>query len=554
MENRDPVMHHCDHYDDGHYVDMNHRKYGSEEVDVVIVGLGAAGGVLIRDLAKAGLSVVGIEAGPFWNPQTDFASDELYAERLAWQDTRLSTGADPLQFGTNNSGRGVGGGTVHFTGVFYRFHRSDFMTYTLDGVGADWPITYEDLAPYYHKIEHEVKVSGPKEFPWGEFHGPYPYPEREPISANAQIFRKGCEALGIRSTTAPLAILSAPFAGRPPCINRGFCNQGCLPNAKFSTLIQHIPEALRYGAEILSDSMVTRILVGKDGCVEGVEFVHDGKTYEQKAKLVIVSTFVIETPRLLLNSACGKYPDGLANSSGLVGKYIMPHSGHDVYAKFDQEIRLYKGTPVMAVSQDFYETDLKRGFARGYSLNAHGSRPVEMAADAAAKAGIWGKELRDIMLEYNYYARITVVGEVLPDINNCVTLSDEKDEYGLPRALVSFSYGDNDRRLIAHGIAKCNEILNAAGGTPAFVVPDTAHLLGGCRMGKDPNTSVVNEFCRSHDIPNLFICDASVFVTSGGANPTETIMAIASRTADYIISHRDELFSRDKLMLKAVHH
>jgi choline dehydrogenase-like flavoprotein len=351
-----------------------------------------------------------------------------------------------------------------------------------------------------------------------------------------------------------LAILSAPFAGRPPCINRGFCNQGCLPNAKFSTLIQHIPEALRYGAEILSDSMVTRILVGKDGCVEGVEFVHDGKTYEQKAKLVIVSTFVIETPRLLLNSACGKYPDGLANSSGLVGKYIMPHSGHDVYAKFDQEIRLYKGTPVMAVSQDFYETDPKRGFARGYSLNAHGSRPVEMAADAAAKAGIWGKELRDIMLEYNYYARITVVGEVLPDINNCVTLSDEKDEYGLPRALVSFSYGDNDRRLIAHGIAKCNEILNAAGGTPAFVVPDTAHLLGGCRMGKDPNTSVVNEFCRSHDIPNLFICDASVFVTSGGANPTETIMAIASRTADYIISHRDELFSRDKLMLKAVHH
>jgi len=538
MENKDPIQHHCDHYDDHRYSDMKHRKYARDEVDVVIVGLGAAGGVLIRDLAKAGLSVVGIEAGPFWNPQTDFASDELYARRLAWQDTRLSTGNDPITFGSNNSGRGIGGGTVHFTGVFYRFHKSDFMVRTLDGVAEDWPITYEDLAPYYDKIERELKISGPKEFPWGEFHGPYPYPEREPISGNAQIFRKGCEALGIRSTVAPLAILSAPYAGRPPCINRGFCNQGCLPNAKFSTLIHHIPEAIKYGAEVLSDSMVTKILVSKDGRVSGVEFIHDGKEYQQKAKLVIVSAFVIETPRLLLNSACSQYPDGLANSSGLVGKYIMPHSGHDVYAKFDQEIRLYKGTPVLAVSQDFYETDPERGFVRGYSLNAHGSRPMEMASKMATSAGIWGKELREIMLEYNYYARITIVGEVLPDINNCVSLSDEKDEYGLPRALVSFSYGENDRKLIAHAIEMCNQILEAAGGKRAFVVPDTAHLLGGCRMGKDPRSSVVNEYCQSHDIPNLFICDASVFVTSGGANPTETIMAIAARTADHIINNK----------------
>jgi len=538
MENKDPIQHHCDHYDDHRYSDMKHRKYARDEVDVVIVGLGAAGGVLIRDLAKAGLSVVGIEAGPFWNPQTDFASDELYARRLAWQDTRLSTGNDPITFGSNNSGRGIGGGTVHFTGVFYRFHKSDFMVRTLDGVAEDWPITYEDLAPYYDKIERELKISGPKEFPWGEFHGPYPYPEREPINGNAQIFRKGCEALGIRSTVAPLAILSAPYAGRPPCINRGFCNQGCLPNAKFSTLIHHIPEAIKYGAEVLSDSMVTKILVSKDGRVSGVEFIHDGKEYQQKAKLVIVSAFVIETPRLLLNSACSQYPDGLANSSGLVGKYIMPHSGHDVYAKFDQEIRLYKGTPVLAVSQDFYETDPERGFVRGYSLNAHGSRPMEMASKMATSAGIWGKELREIMLEYNYYARITIVGEVLPDINNCVSLSDEKDEYGLPRALVSFSYGENDRKLIAHAIEMCNQILEAAGGKRAFVVPDTAHLLGGCRMGKDPRRSVVNEYCQSHDIPNLFICDASVFVTSGGANPTETIMAIAARTADHIINNK----------------
>lgn len=532
------MKHNCVHYKDKRHQDMKHRKYGKEEVDAVIVGLGAAGGLILRDLAKAGLDVVGIDAGPFWDPQTDFASDELYARTLNWQDTRLSTGQNPIKLGHNNSGRGVGGGTVHFTGVFYRFHASDFEVRTRDGVAEDWPISYWDLEPYYSKIEQEIKVSGPREFPWGEFNGPYPYPEREPISANAQVFRRGCEALGIRSTTAPLAILSAPFDGRPPCINRGFCNQGCLPNAKFSTLIHHIPQAIGYGAEVLSDSMVTRILVNKEGRASGVEFVHDGKTYKQDAKIVIVSAFVVETPRLLLNSACKEFPDGLANSSGLVGKYIMPHSGHDVFAKFDEEVRLYKGTPVMAVSQDFYETDPNRGFVRGYTLNAHGTRPVALASNLATAAGIWGKELRQIMLEWNYYARITMVGEVLPSLSNYVTLSDENDEYGLPRALVNFSYGENDQKLIAHGVETCYQILEAAGGKRAFVISDTAHLHGGCRMGKDPSKSVVNEFGQSHDIPNLFISDASVFVTSGGCNPTETVMAIAARTADHIAAQK----------------
>lgn len=533
-----PLERSCNFYGEAKHPHLKSRKFADQEVDAVIVGLGAAGGVLLQELAQGGLTVVGIEAGPFWDPASDFASDELHARSLAWNDTRLSAGGNALQFGSNNSGRGVGGGTVHFTGVFYRFHASDFQMRTLDGVGEDWPITYQDLEPYYKKIEQEVKVSGPKEFPWGEFHGPYPYPERNPISANSEVFRRGCEALGIRSTVAPLAILSAPYAGRPPCINRGFCNQGCLPNAKFSTLIQHVPKAVAAGAEVLTDCMVTKVLTDKRGRVTGVEFNHDGKFYQQRAKLVILSSFAVETPRLLLNSANSQFPAGLANSSGLVGKFIMPHSGHDVYAKFPEEIRMYKGTPIMAVSQDFYETDQKRGFARGYSLHAHGSRPVGMASKAAVNAGIWGERLWEIMREWNYLARITVVGEVLPNEANCVTLSEEKDEYGLPRAQVTFSYGENDQKLIAHGVEKSFEILEAAGGVRAFMVPDSAHLMGGCRMGHDPERSVVNKFCQSHDIPNLYICDASVFVTSGAANPTETVMALAARTADYILKQK----------------
>lgn len=534
MESRDPIQHHADHMDGKRRNDMSQRKY-KDGADVCIVGAGAAGGVLAYELAKAGLSVVVIEAGPFWNPQSDFASDELSMQRLGWQDTRIVSGKNPMQMGHNNSGRGVGGGTTHFTGVFLRFHESDFRTHSTDGVGDDWPIRYQDLEPYYDKIEHEIAVSGPRHFPWGPFQGPYPYPEREPLSGNAEIFRFGCDQLGIQSVVAPLAINSAPFDGRPPCINRGFCNQGCMPNAKFSTLIHHIPKAIGFGAEVISDAMVTQILMDDHGLATGVTFVYEGKTYEQKARVVILASFVVETPRLLLHSANNQFPDGLANSSGWVGKAIMPHSSQDVYGKYNQEIRLYKGTPVLATTQEFYESDPSRGFARGYTLHAHGARPVAMASGIARSQKLWGKQLRQAMLDYNFYGRITLVGEVLPNPENRVTLTDTKDEYGIPIPDVHFSYGDNDQKLIQHAIAKMKEITVAAGGVPVFVTDDTAHLMGGCRMGNDPTTSVTNSYGQTHDIPNLFISGASLFVTSGGANPTNTVMALAARSADYII-------------------
>ncbi|MDR9506365.1 GMC family oxidoreductase [Brevibacillus agri] len=516
---------------------MENRKY-PDGADVCIVGAGAAGGVLAYELAKAGLRVVVLEAGPFWDPQRDFASDELEMQRLAWQETRLVAGNDPLRLGHNNSGRGVGGGTVHFTGVFLRFHESDFMTKTIDGVGEDWPITYRDLAPYYDKIEREIAVSGPSHFPWGAFQGPYPYPVREPISANAQLFREGCDKLGIESVVAPLAILSAPFDGRPPCINRGFCNQGCMPNAKYSGLIHHIPKAIAEGAEVLSDCMVTEILMAGDR-VSGVLFSHNGLMHRQMARVVILAGFVVETPRLLFNSATSRFPDGLANSSGWVGKAIMPHSSHDVYGRLPEEVRLYKGTPVLALTQHFYETDRERGFARGYTLSAHGARPVSMAGAIATEREdqtfLWGKQLRETMLDYNMYGRITLVGEVLPHPDNAVTLSGEKDEYGMPVPKVTFSYQENDRKLYQHAIGQMNRIMEAMGGKPEHVVSDTAHLMGGCRMGNDPAQSVVNEFGQSHDIPNLFIAGASTFVTSGGSNPTNTVMALAARTADKLV-------------------
>lgn len=518
-------------------------KYENEEVDVVIVGAGAAGGVLAKELSTHGMSVVVLEAGPMRDPQHDFASDELTMQSLGWQETRMVNGSDPLTMGHNNSGWGVGGGTTHFTGVFLRFHEHDFRTRSLDGVGEDWPISYLDLEPYYNRIEQEIGVAGPRYFPWGNFHGPYPLPERNALSPNAEVFRRGCEKLGIQSVVTPLAIVSAPFKGRPPCINRGFCNQGCMPNSKFSTLIVHIPQAIEAGAVVLPDCMVTQVRMNQNGLASGVEFVHNGQEYKQRAKLVIVSAYAVETPRLLLNSANVLFPNGLANSSGWVGRGLMPHSSEDVYAKFDYEIRLYKGTPVLASTQEFYDTDPSRGFVRGYTLHAHGVRPLAFAK-GIAKSGstpIWGTALREAMLNYNYYARITMVGEVLPDANNRVTLSDEKDRFGLPRAQVTFSYSDNDKRLIDHAVEQMSAIMRAMDGKVEFVIPDTAHLMGGCRMGNDPSQSVVNSFGQSHDIPNLFICDASIFVTSGGGNPTNTVMALAARTADYIKDRASKL-------------
>jgi choline dehydrogenase-like flavoprotein len=311
-----------------------------------------------------------------------------------------------------------------------------------------------------------------------------------------------------------------------------------MPNAKYSGLIHHIPKAIQAGAEVLSDCMVTQILT--DGTrVTGVLFQHGNDTYKQTARVVILAGYVVETPRLLLNSATPHFPDGLANSSGWVGKAIMTHSSQDVYGLLPEEVRLYKGTPVLALTQHFYETDRNRGFARGYTLSAHGARPVAMAGGIAAERMdgtlLWGKALRETMLDYNYYARITLVGEVLPNPDNAVTLSDEKDEYGLPIPKVTFSYGENDKKLIAHAIEQMKRLIEAMGGTPQHVVDDTAHLMGGCRMGKDPSTSVVNEFGQTHDIPNLFIAGASTFVTSGGANPTNTVMALAARTADRLV-------------------
>ncbi|HEX2909305.1 MAG TPA: GMC family oxidoreductase [Chloroflexia bacterium] len=529
-------------------IDVPMQRFSlDDEVDFVIVGVGSAGGVLLQRLAKAGFSVVGFDAGPFWDPERDWVSDEAGSHKLYWNDLRITGGENPLSFGANNSGKGVGGGSVHWAGFTPRFHPSDFTVYSDTGLGADWPISYWDLKPYYALLEKEIPVAGPAYYPWGDPHG-YPYGPH-PTAGVANILVKGCTELGIGVVAGgPIAITSGSHADRPHCIYRGFCIQGCKVGAKQSTLVSHVPDAIEHRAEIRDYSMVARIEMGKDGRATGVWYFDREKNLVfQKAKVVIVSGYAIETPRLLLNSACPGWENGLANSSGTVGKYLMAQIGNVILGRFEHPVRMYKGPPANSLTEEFYETDPKNDFVRGFAVQTVGPLPIAFAKQMMAAKGAWGWSMREAMMDYNHWAALGLLGEILPWEDNRVELAEETDQYGLRVPKITFKLHENDQKLRKFGTKKVEEIMQAAGAQEVTQEARYAHLVGAARMGKDPSTSVVNGFCQSHDIPNLFVCDGSVLPTQGSANPGLTIQALAARTADYLISERENILARKPL-------
>ncbi len=522
------------------------RFRDDEEADYAIVGVGSAGGVLVQRLARAGFNVVGLEAGPFWDTERDWVSDEAGSHELYWTEPRVTGGSDPLALGANNCGKGVGGGSVHWAAFTPRLHPSDFEVYTRDGVGADWPITYEDIRPYYEQLELEMPVAGPAYYPWGYPHG-YPYGPH-PMGGVGNALIKGCSALNIPvSIGGPVAILSGSHADRPHCIYRGFCIQGCKVGAKASTLVTHVPDAIKTGAEIRDRSMVSRIELGKEGRVKGIHyFDNEGRAHFQRAKAVIVSGYAIETPRLLLNSACPGHENGLGNSSGTLGCYLMAQAGNVVMGRFEHPVRMYKAPPAHALTEEFYETDSKNDFARGFAIQTVGPLPIAFGKQLLAAKKAWGWGLRREMMDYNHWATFGLLGEILPWKDNRITLAEDKDRFGLPVAHVTFSLHENDKRLIQAARKKTEEVMLAAGAIEVVQEARYAHLVGACRMGSDPRNSVVDKFGRSHDIPNLFVCDGSVFPTQGSANPGLTIQALAARTADYLISQGERIFTSNE--------
>ncbi len=531
------------------------RRFNDNEVlDFVIVGVGSAGGVLIQRLARAGFNVVGFEAGPFWDTEREWVSDETGSNGLYWNDLRITGGEHPLALGANNSGRGVGGGSVHWASFTPRFHPSDFEVYTRDGVGADWPIDYADIEPYYQLLEREMPVAGPAWYPWGKPHG-HPYAPH-PISAVGDTLIKGCTALGIPvSAGGPVAILSASHGDRPHCIYRGFCIQGCKVGAKASTLITHVPDALKHGAEIRDNCMVARISLDSKGRTDGVVyFDREGHEHFQRARCVIVCGYAIETPRLLLNSACPGHERGLANSSGTLGKYLMAQAGNVILGRFEELIRMYKAPPAHALTEEFYETDPRRDFARGFAVQTVGPLPIAFAKQIMAAKQTWGWGLRRNMMDYNHWSPLGLLGEILPWEDNRVELAtgpDEEDRFGLPVAKITFSLKDNDKKMIEFGKNKVMEIMDAAGAKEVVQESRYAHLVGAARMSATPETGVCDKFGRTWDVDNLFIMDGSVMPTQGSANPGLTIQALAARTADYLISQHASIFAGDSHDLTA---
>ncbi len=501
----------------------------SQPVDMVVVGAGAGGIALAQRLARAGWRIVILEKGPFWDPDRDWVSDEKGSAGLYWTDERIISGNDPIEMGKNNSGVGVGGSMTHFAGYAPRFHPSDFEVRTRDGVAVDWPISYGDLKESFERVERELPVAG-QDWPWGD---PHSYPHGpHPIAGAATVAWKGARDCGIEMRVGPVAITNGVFGNRPHCIYRGFCLQGCKVNAKASPLITHLPDAIEHGVEVRADSMAARVEVDEaTGRATGVTYFDpDGIERFQPAETVAVCGYAIETPRLLLNSTSARFPNGIGNQGDQVGRYVMVQGATQVAARFPMELRMYKAPPPEISSEQFYETDESRGFARGFSIQTIAPLPIDWAQHVMAD-GHWGQALREYMRDYNHWTILGVLCEFLPLAENRVTLSEVKDDHGLPVANFSYSLCDNDKANVACATKVMEEIWDNAGAQDTLKIDRYAHLVGGARMGFSPEDSVVDASHRAWDCPNLFLCDGSVFPTEGAANPALVIMALADRLA-----------------------
>ena len=523
--------------------------------DFLIVGAGAAGGVVAKELATAGFRVVVLEQGP-WLHEKDFQHDELWAntrhaltnDHRRQPNTRRQTEAEPATLQPSISyGRMVGGGSVHFTANYWRFHEIDFVERSrkggVPGTGLDdWPITYAELEPYYTKAEWELGISGqagvnPSEPPRSR---PYPLPPL-PIKSIGVLAERAARTLGWTASPSPMAILSEPYAGRAGCVHCGFCEGfGCEMQAKSSTLVTVIPAAVRTGrCEIRPDSYVRKIEVDRRGrAVGAVYFDRDGKEHLQRARAVVLCANGVETPRLLLLSKSNRFPDGLANASGLVGRHLMFNGGAFAAGLFEHEINGYRGVHVSRIIQDLYELDPALGLAGGGGIDTRFDfTPIGFALDGLPPdAPRWGPGYKRALREQYTRTMFALAHTTsLPVESNSVSLDPEvKDAWGLPAVRVTFREHENDVRLYRFFMDRNLELLDAAGAVKRWEFSlDTyypaVHLLGTCRMGNDPARSVVDRSHRAHDVPNLFLVDGSSFVTGGRGQPTCTIQALAYR-------------------------
>lgn len=502
---------------------------------VVVIGTGAGGGVLANELAQKGVSVVALEAGGRYLPE-DYINDEWDSfGQLAWTDPRTTSG--DWRVSRDFSGlpawivKAVGGTTTHWAGASLRFQDHEWKARTTYGdvEGAnllDWPIDPREMDDYYTRAEAKLGVTRT-----GDRAG-------LPGNNNFKVFEKGAKALGYEKVhTGRMAINSADYDGRPACQQTGFCFQGCKWGAKWSAAYTDIPNGEATGnLEVRERAHVMRIEHNQQGKVTGVVYVDaDGNQQEQKARVVCVAGNSIESPRLLLNSASSMFPDGLANSSGQVGRNYMRHVTGSVYGIFEQPVRMWRGTTMAGIIQDEAINDPSRGFVGGYELETLALGLPFMAA--FLDPGGWGREFTTALDHYENMAGMWIVGEDMPQETNRITLNhDVTDQHGLPVANVHFDDHPNDVAMRDHAYKQGIAVYEAVGATRVFPTPPypSTHNLGTNRMSANARDGVVNGHGQSHDIANLFVSDGSQFTTGASENPTLTIVALAIRQAEYI--------------------
>jgi choline dehydrogenase-like flavoprotein len=507
----------------------------SDDSVVVVIGSGAGGGTLANELCQKGVPVVLLEAGQ--RVEIDaFENNEWNAFlQLSWLDKRTTSGS--WRVAKDFPGlpawicKTVGGTTTHWAGASLRIQPHEFRVRSEYGgvPGAnllDWPLAYEELEPYYAKAEDKMGVTRTHDIPG------------LPGNNNFKVMYNGAVRVGYQKVhTGNMAINSRPRDDRASCHQLGFCFQGCKMGAKWSTLYTEIPRAEATGKlDLRPGSMVLQIEHDDAGKVTGVLYQdQDGNQQVQKARVVCVAGNSIETPRLLLNSASSKYPDGLANSSGQVGRNYMRHTTGSVYAVFDQPVRMYRGTTMAGIIQDEAGNDPARGFVGGYELETLALGVPFMAA--FLDPGAWGRDFAWAMENYVNTAGMWIVGEDMPQESNAVTLHPtEKDQFGLPVPNVHFDDHPNDLAMRNHAFKQGRAVYEAVGAKRLYETPPypSTHNLGTCRMSENARDGVCNKFGQTHDIANLFISDGSQFTTGAAENPTLTIVTLAIRQADHI--------------------
>lgn len=499
------------------------KQYALDDASViVVVGSGAGGGTLANELAQKGIDVVCLEAGKRLTLADVVNDPAVMMEKLGWNDPRKGT---PIY-----TCKTVGGTTMRWSGITPRFQAHEFKALSTygqldDASLIDWPITLKELEPYYSKAEYKMGVSGTHGLP------------HSAETNNYKLLRAGAKNLGYKEfTSARTAINPVARDGRPACRQIGFCHSGCAIGAKWSTLYTEVPKAESTGHfELRTQAMVVKINHTDDGRVSGVMYYDsEGALHEQKARAVCVAANVVETTRLLHNSSSNRFPDGLANSSGQLGKNYTRHLMFSTIAIMPGEVNFHRGTRQSGLLFDEQYHKPERGFAGGYLIETVATDPVSVAAIV----GGWGESAAEYMENYTRLGGTWVTGEDPPQSSNRITFDDkERDQYGLPVPVLNYEFHANSLAMFAHGKKQCESLLESLGGRRAVStlgVGGGCHNMGVARMSAKPDDGVTNKWGQAHDIKNLFVSDGSLFSTSAAGNPTLTIVALAIRQAEHI--------------------